>query len=83
MDKGEESVLDALYVGARIEEIDIVDLKEAIDSTNETVLKSVYSSLLSASYNHLQAFVGNIEKRTGKSYDAQILDQKVVDDILN
>jgi hypothetical protein len=69
---GSESVLDAYYVGALIEETDIRDIDIAIGNTNEQPLIDTYSNLLAGSRNHLRAFVSHIEK-TGIDYQPVIL----------
>lgn len=57
---GSQSTADALNVGKMIEEVDITDLKEMIDSSPITSLDSVYTNLLNGSYNHLDAFNAQI-----------------------
>ncbi len=59
--QGSTSLVEALKVGALIEEIDILDLKKELDETvdNEDI-KYVYGRLLNGSYNHLRAFVRNL-----------------------
>jgi hypothetical protein len=53
----------ALHVGAEIEEIDIIDLLEAINRTQSghTDIIDTYESLMCGSSNHLRAFVRNID----------------------
>ena len=79
--KGQLSELDALMVGAFIEELDIIDLQESIEVTDETDLIELYSNLMRGSRNHLRAFVALIEEATGEDYEAQLLDQDEVDAI--
>jgi hypothetical protein len=57
---GSQSTADALTVGKMIEEVDITDLKEMIDTNPITSLDSVYTNLLNGSYNHLDAFNAQI-----------------------
>lgn len=78
---GEASLLDALYVGAFIEEVDIQDLQQAIAETSQADIVAVYENLLAGSKSHLRAFVGQIEG-LGVEYTAQVLDQSEVDTIL-
>jgi hypothetical protein len=78
---GSASLLDALYVGALIEEVDIQDLWHAIDETSQADINAVYANLLAGSENHLRAFVGQIEN-FGVEYVAQVLEQSEVDAIL-
>ncbi len=80
--KGERSLVDALRVGAFIEEIDIQDLQRATRSTDEAMLRRVYANLERGSRNHLRAFVAQIEKQ-GMTYTAQAMDQAAVDAIVN
>lgn len=80
--KGELSGLDALEVGAIIEETDMRDIKEAIDNSLKEDIDAVYESLLCGSRNHLRSFVQNIEALTGEDYTAQVLEQSEVDEIL-
>jgi hypothetical protein len=54
--KGMESAQAALEVGAAIEKVDIADLEEAIKAAAKLDIKRVYSNLMNASYNHLEAF---------------------------
>jgi len=95
---GEADSLEALYVGAFIEELDMHDIAhcpEVVDSTyalgedgcglaytDEPALKASYNNLLSASGNHLRAYVKAIEQITGEDYVAQYLSQAEVDSIL-
>lgn len=60
--KGKQSAKDALEVGKMIEEKDIADLKLAIEKTDDAYAKNVYTNLLEASYNHLNAFDRNLSR---------------------
>ncbi|MBK1717837.1 DUF2202 domain-containing protein [Thiocystis violacea] len=79
---GETSYLEALQVGALIEEVDIEDLENTIAATNNLDLQTMYGNLLRGSRNHLRAFVAEIE-RQGVVYEAQLLSQEAVDEILD
>ncbi len=59
--KGLKSIEDALAVGVAVETADIADLEAALKATTRTDLKRVYTNLMNASYNHLDAFNNNIE----------------------
>lgn len=72
----------ALYVGARIEEIDIQDLEIAIEDSDQADSDFIYSRLLRASHNHLRAFVREYEL-LDKEYVAQVLEPAEVNAILN
>lgn len=79
--RGRQSALEALYVGAAIEEIDILDLQRAIAETNHTDLQQSYENLLAGSNNHLRAFVRNIENQ-GLVYEPQYLSVEQLEAIL-
>ncbi len=80
--QGSASSQAALYVGAAIEEIDMIDLQEAIDATDNDDIKQLYENLMSGSRNHLRAYVGQIEN-LGIVYEAQYLTQEEVDAIID
>lgn len=95
--KGSNSELDALYVGALIEELDMHDIADCptvmVDAgyndpcglgyTDESVIQTSYSSLIDGSESHLRAYVGKIEAVIGEgNYQAQYLTQEEVDAIL-
>ena len=80
--RGQQSATEALYVGASIEEIDILDLEKAIAETDQPDLRRAYENLLAASGNHLRAFVRNIEAQ-GLVYEPQHLDVEQLETILS
>ncbi len=92
------SELDALYVGAYIEELDMHDTADCpqvmvdagyndpcgLNYTDESGLINAYRSLVDGSENHLRAYVGQIEAVIGVgNYEAQYLSQEDVDAILS
>lgn len=80
--QGETSLLEALKAAALIEEIDIRDLRLAIAETNRADVALMYQNLEAGSHNHLNGFVTQIQF-LGVSYQAQLLSQSDVDDILD
>ena len=80
--QGSASLIDALLVGAAIEEIDIIDIQVQLDSfvDNQDIIL-VYDNLLKGSRNHLRSFVSNLEKQ-GFVYQPQYLSQAVYDDVV-
>lgn len=80
--QGEVSLVEALKVGALIEEVDILDLKNALDNIvdNRDVVM-VYENLNKASRNHLRAFVRNLNNR-GVTYVPQQLTQDEFNEII-
>ena len=79
--RGQQSATEALYVGAAIEEIDILDLEKAIAETDQPDLRRSYENLLAGSGNHLRAFVRNIEAQ-GLVYRPQHLSAEHLETIL-
>lgn len=57
---GKVSPLTGLYVGAWIEERDMIDILHAIDNTSKADIVGVYTNLLCGSREHLRAFVKSI-----------------------
>ncbi len=72
VEKGSSSLVDALTVGATIEDLDIKDLDEAIARTTHDDIKSAYESLRLGSEHHMQAFVSNLQAN-GADYTPQYI----------
>jgi hypothetical protein len=81
VERGRESLEAALEVGALIEEVDIADLIDALDDTDEAMVERVFGRLLSGSENHLRAFVRNLEA-IGVDYSPAVLDASLFADIV-
>lgn len=60
--KGNESLENALTVGATIEDLDIYDLQEAKKKTDKPEILNVYNNLEKGSRNHLRSFYRNLRK---------------------
>ena len=60
-----EPRLEALKMGALIEEIDIVDLQNFMAQTDNEDILLVYENLEKGSRNHLRSFIGNISNQNG------------------
>ncbi|THB67690.1 MAG: DUF2202 domain-containing protein, partial [Desulfovibrio sp.] len=71
---GAQSLLDALIVGATIEDLDIKDIQEYLAVTDNTDIMVVYQNLMKGSRNHLRSFAAQIENQGG-TYAAQFLSQ--------
>ena len=81
--QGSASLIDALIVGAAIEEIDIIDIQAQLDTyVDNQDITLVYENLLKGSRNHLRSFVSTLLNQ-GITYTPQYLDQTVYDDIIN
>ena len=79
--KGSADIVEALKIGAFIEEYDIKDLKHEITATNNSAIIRVYSNLLRGSGFHLKAFT-RLLKFKGVIYTPQILSQEEYDAIV-
>lgn len=82
INQGSTSLLDALVVGATIEDLDIKDLQDYIIQTNNEDIIRVYENLMKGSRNHMRAFVGQIRDRGGE-YMAQYISQSEINEILS
>jgi hypothetical protein len=82
VDQGSQSLVDALRVGAAIEEIDILDLEEYLAQTDKADIQRVYDSLVRGSRNHLRAFVSSLE-RQGVEYEPVYLSLEAYEEILS
>jgi len=66
--------LDALMVGALVEETDISDIndRKALVQPVHALIIQTYDNLLCGSRNHLRSFVSQVELLTGQPYVAQV-----------
>jgi hypothetical protein len=83
IDRGSQSLAEALQAGAAIEEIDILDLQTHLAETDHADIQQVYDNLMNGSYNHLRAFVSTLNKQTGETYQPQYLAIKVYEAIIH
>ncbi|PHN06129.1 hypothetical protein CRP01_13135 [Flavilitoribacter nigricans DSM 23189 = NBRC 102662] len=80
--QGNLSEIEALKVGAVVEEIDILDLADQLSNTVDNQdIELVYTNLQTGSRNHLRAFVRNLAAR-GITYEPAYLSQEDYDDII-
>lgn len=77
---GSRSPLSAMMVGAKIEEMDISDLRKMLAQTTDPQAEKTLEHLLQGSYNHLRAFASQIEK-LGGTYNAEFLTQAEFNEI--
>ena len=82
VEDGNVSLIDALIVGATIEDLDIADLYHLLGFAVNDHLKLVANNLAKGSRNHLRAFMRALEAQDG-TYTPQYLDQEVFDEILD
>lgn len=81
VEKGQTSLLDALVVGATVEDLDIKDLNNLLKETTNQDIILVYGNLVKGSRNHMRSFNKQITLNGG-SYDAQYISQAEADEIL-
>lgn len=81
--EGSQSLGSALQVGAAIEEIDILDLEEHLAHTDKADIQRVYQNLSKGSRNHLRAFVSNLDRRTGETYQPQYLSREAYEAVVS
>ena len=79
--QGKLSALEALYVGAVIEEVDMLDLQQAIGTADNDHIRHMYENLLSGSRNHLRTYIKQIEEQ-GENYEALFLSQDEIDAVM-
>ncbi|HKJ43268.1 MAG TPA: DUF2202 domain-containing protein [Sunxiuqinia sp.] len=69
---GEVSLVEALKVGAYVEELDILDLEEQLDLVENADIRTVYENLLRGSSNHLRAFT-RVLAQNNVTYEPTVL----------
>ncbi len=80
--QGEKSLEDALKVGATIEDLDIKDLQDLLDTNDNEDIKVVYENLMRGSRNHLRAYIRQLE-RNGASYSVKYISQEDYQEIIS
>ena len=79
--EGSASLENALQQGAKLEEVDIKDLRDRIAKTKNNTILNIYTRLENASNHHLQAFVKQLKKQ-GVDYQPIILDQATYNEVM-
>jgi hypothetical protein len=78
---GSLSLIDALIVGATVEDMDLADLYQMIGSTDNQHLRLIAFNLAKGSRNHLRAFVRALGAQQ-VTYAPQYLDQETFDEVI-
>jgi hypothetical protein len=81
--RGIQSQIEALKVGAAIEEIDILDLQKHLAGTYHADIEQVFNNLINGSCNHLRAFVSTLNMQTGEAYQPGYLDEQTYQAIIS
>lgn len=79
--QGLQSMEAAFRVGAKIEDLDINDLMEAMPNMDNADIKAVFESLTKGSRNHLRAFSTQIS-RLGETYTPEFISADLYNEIL-
>ncbi|MEI6143105.1 MAG: DUF2202 domain-containing protein [Mariniphaga sp.] len=79
--QGNVSVLEAYKVGAKIEDLDIYDLKQALLKNDNQDIKYAYDLLSLGSRNHMRSFYSQILS-LGSTYSAIFITQAEIDAIV-
>ncbi|AGK60703.1 Uncharacterized protein conserved in archaea [Archaeoglobus sulfaticallidus PM70-1] len=82
VEQGSKSEVDALKVGALIEEVDIKDLKDWLAKNDNEDIELVYDNLMRGSENHLRAFT-SVLKNYGVTYEPQVISEDEYQEIIN
>ena len=82
IEKGSASIEDAVEIGMLIEDMDIFDLQEAMEKTDNEDIIRVFSSLENGSENHMRAFYRQVEKY-GISYSPEYISEEEMNTILS
>jgi len=78
--KGSSSLADALVAGATIEDLDISDLMDNLDKTDNEYIEFVFNNLKRGSYNHMKAFTAHLDAR-GIEYIPRYISQELYNEI--
>lgn len=73
--QGKESLVEALTVGATVEDLDIYDLDILMEETDNEDILAVYQNLQKGSRNHLRSFT-SLLSRNGVTYEPQYISQE-------
>jgi len=80
--KADSSVLDALLVGATVEDLDIRDIEEFKTRTNKADILAMYDNLTCGSRNHLRGYYSQLVDNGG-TYEPQFISKEEFDTIIN
>ena len=80
--QGADSLVDALIVGATIEDVDIYHLQHILDHSDFDDVNLIVQNMVAGSRNHMRSFVDALEKQQ-ETYDAQFISQSELEAILD
>jgi hypothetical protein len=76
------TLIDALGVGVEIEDMDLLDLYDFLEITQNDLLELVIHNLSKGSRNHLRAFMRALEAQGGSYTPGEYLDEETFNSIL-
>ena len=82
VEQGSGSRIDALTVGATIEDVDIFDLEEYVTQTSNEAIINIFSRLTCGSRNHIRSF-SKLLSKSGITYEAQFISQEEYEEIVS
>ncbi len=80
--KADSSLVDALTVGAIIEDLDISDIDDFFVNTTKSDLLEMYSNLLCGSRNHMRSYSSQLTAN-GATYQVQFITEEEYATIMN
>lgn len=80
--KGTTDSLQACYIAAYIEEMDILDLMDGIQIAETAEIKDLYETLKAGSENHLRAYNKFLKMQFNIDYVPQLMTQELFDEII-
>lgn len=78
---GAESLVNALFAGATIEDVDIYHLQHILDHSDFDDVNLIVQNMVAGSRNHMRSFDEALEKR-GETYAAYYISQTELNEIL-
>jgi len=81
VEQGSGSKMDALKVGALIEDLDIADLESLLKETDNIDIRLVYLNLVKGSRNHMRSFNRQVEK-FGGNYEPEYISRDMFNSII-
>jgi hypothetical protein len=82
IETGQESLEGAYTAGATIEDLDIFDLMNLAETSDNNDIKAVFDELTRGSRNHMRAFIKNLGK-LDTDYTPQYISQTLFDEIID
>jgi len=79
--QGEKSVVEALKVGATIEDVDIYDLMKFTKTTKNPTIINIFENLTCGSRNHMRAFIALL-KTYNTTYTPKYITEKLFNKII-